>query len=91
MSPAARLPAPEAEADRRIVTVMFCDIVGSTALTASMDPEAFVSVLLAYREVCAAIILRHGGHGDAERRRGKQRRDAETDFAIGAHLGSLQK
>lgn len=62
LSPAARLPAPEAEADRRIVTVMFCDIVGSTALTASMDPEAFVSVLLAYREVCAAIILRHGGH-----------------------------
>lgn len=61
-NPAARSPVPDAEADRRIVTVMFCDIVGSTALTASMDPEAFATVLLAYREVCAAIILRHGGH-----------------------------
>jgi class 3 adenylate cyclase/tetratricopeptide (TPR) repeat protein len=59
---AVRLPESGAEAERRIVTVMFCDIVGSTALTASMDPEAFATVLLAYRELCAAIILRHGGH-----------------------------
>lgn len=53
---------PGGDADRRIVTVMFCDIVGSTALTASMDPEAFATVLIAYRETCAAIIGRHGGH-----------------------------
>ena len=52
---AVRLPESGAEAERRIVTVMFCDIVGSTALTASMDPEAFATVREALLKTGASI------------------------------------
>jgi class 3 adenylate cyclase len=34
------IPAPETQGERRIVTVLFCDVTGSTALAESMDPEA---------------------------------------------------
>lgn len=101
-SSAVAVPAPGGEADRRIVTVMFVDIVGSSALTASMDPEAFATLLLAYRETCAAIISRHNGHvaryvGDGilacfgyPRARGRDAQSAVTcGLAIAAEMPNL--
>jgi class 3 adenylate cyclase/predicted ATPase len=41
---------------------MFCDVVGSTALSTQLDPEDLRAVILAYRETCAAIISRFGGY-----------------------------
>src|SRR5262245_11314991 len=59
--PRAAVPRP-AEAERRQLTVMFCDVVGSTALSTQLDPEELRTVILAYRETCAAAIARFGGH-----------------------------
>ena len=50
------------EAERRQLTVMFCDLVDSTALSAQLDPEDLREVVRAYHETCAAAIARYGGH-----------------------------
>ena len=50
------------EAERRQLTVMFCDLVGSTVLSAQLDPEALRDVVRAYQEVCAKVIVRFEGH-----------------------------
>ncbi len=50
------------EAERRQLTVMFCDLVGSTALSGQLDPEELQGVLRAYQEVCAGVISRFDGH-----------------------------
>jgi class 3 adenylate cyclase/predicted ATPase len=54
----SRLPAGE----RRQLTVMFCDLVGSTALSEQLDPEELREVIRAYQEACAAVIARFEGH-----------------------------
>lgn len=46
---------------RKIVTVLFCDVTGSTALGESLDPEALRAVLGRYFERMKAIVERHGG------------------------------
>lgn len=51
--------APEAE--RRQLTVMFCDLVGSTALSAQLDPEELRELVRAYQQACAAVITRYAG------------------------------
>src|SRR5262245_27092467 len=63
-SPDARLQTldPRREAERRQLTVMFCDLVGSTALSEQLDPEEWREVVRAYQETCAAIIERYEGH-----------------------------
>jgi class 3 adenylate cyclase len=43
---------PGAEAERRQLTVMFCDLVGSTALSTQLDPEELREVVRAYQESC---------------------------------------
>jgi class 3 adenylate cyclase/predicted ATPase len=48
-------------AERRQVTVMFCDIVGSTALAARMDPEDLREVIAAYHKCAAETVRRFGG------------------------------
>ncbi len=53
-------PAPAAE--RRHLTVLFCDLVGSTALAARLDPEEMGEIIRAYQDCCAAVIDQHGGH-----------------------------
>ncbi len=53
-------PTP-ADAERRQLTVMFCDLVGSTALSARLDPEDLRAVIGAYHRCCAAVIERGGG------------------------------
>ncbi len=54
--------APKHEAERRQLTVMFCDLVGSTALSGSLDPERLREVLRAYQAACASVIDRYDGH-----------------------------
>jgi hypothetical protein len=53
-------PAPET-AERRQVTVMFSDLVGSTALSARMDPEDLREVISAYQRCVAETVQRFGG------------------------------
>src|SRR5450631_2966984 len=52
---------PEDRAERRQVTVMFSDLVGSTALSARMDPEDFREVISAYQNSVAEAVGRFGG------------------------------
>jgi class 3 adenylate cyclase len=47
--------------ERRQLTVMFCDLVGSTALSEKLDPEALQKLLHAYRTVCGEVIDRFDG------------------------------
>ncbi len=49
-------------AERRQLTVMFCDFVGSTALSAQLDPEELREVVRAYQETCTEVIRRYEGH-----------------------------
>jgi class 3 adenylate cyclase/tetratricopeptide (TPR) repeat protein/ABC-type transport system involved in cytochrome c biogenesis ATPase subunit len=48
--------------ERRQLTVMFCDLVGSTALAAAMDPEDYGEILAAYREAASNAIHRYEGN-----------------------------
>jgi class 3 adenylate cyclase len=50
------------EAERRQLTVMFCDLVGSTNLSERLDPEDLRKVLRAYQEACAEAVARFDGH-----------------------------
>jgi predicted ATPase/class 3 adenylate cyclase len=50
------------EAERRQLTVMFVDLVGSTALSARLDPEDMSAVMRAYQERCAEVVRRSDGH-----------------------------
>jgi hypothetical protein len=52
-------PAPEAE--RRQLTMMFCDLVGSTTLSGQLDPEDLREVVRAYQETAAGVIQRYDG------------------------------
>jgi class 3 adenylate cyclase/predicted ATPase len=52
---------PRDGAERRQVTVMFCDLVGSTALSARMDPEDLREVISAYQNCVADTVRRFGG------------------------------
>ena len=68
-SASAGLPAPSPPpahrprgAERRQLTVMFADLVGSTALSARLDPEEMGQVLRAYQDAVAGAVARFGGH-----------------------------
>ena len=58
--PSADHPAPEAE--RRQLTVLFCDLVDSTALSSQLDPEDLREMVRAYQATCAEVIQRFDGH-----------------------------
>jgi class 3 adenylate cyclase/predicted ATPase len=53
---------PLREAERRQLTVLFCDLVGSTALSAQLDPEDLREVVRAYQTTCAEVIQRFEGY-----------------------------
>ena len=59
--PAMTEAKPQDTAERRQVTVMFCDLVGSTALSARMDPEDLREVISAYQKCVAETVGRFGG------------------------------
>ncbi|QIG93065.1 MULTISPECIES: adenylate/guanylate cyclase domain-containing protein [unclassified Bradyrhizobium] len=54
-------PVSPHDAERRHLTVMFCDLVGSTALSARLDPEDMWEVIRAYRAACARVIATYDG------------------------------
>ena len=56
---AVELQAPRRA--RKVVTVLFCDVTGSTTLGEELDPEALFGVMSRYFEELRAIIERHGG------------------------------
>ena len=69
----AELPRPESSAqrepeaapraaERRQLTVMFVDLVGSTELSARLDPEDMGAVIRGYQQCCAEVVERWGGH-----------------------------
>ena len=60
-APAAPVVAPDDIAERRQITVMFSDLVGSTALSARMDPEDLRFVISAYQKCVAEAVQRFGG------------------------------
>jgi class 3 adenylate cyclase/predicted ATPase len=59
-TPPAEPRSPEAE--RRQLTVMFCDLVDSTKLSSQLDPEEYRDVVRAYHTACTAVIRRYDGH-----------------------------
>ena len=50
------------EAERRQLTVLFCDLVGSTPLSSQLDPEDLRAVVRAYQEAAAEVIQQYEGH-----------------------------
>ena len=48
-------------AERRQLTVMFCDLVGSTALSAQLDPEDMRHVIRGYQDACSGVVARYDG------------------------------
>jgi len=48
--------------ERRQLTVMFCDLVGSTELSTLLDPEELDALIKSYRAVCGAVVARYAGH-----------------------------
>jgi predicted ATPase/class 3 adenylate cyclase len=54
-------PPSQTRGERRQLTVLFCDIVGSTALAARLDLEDMRDLIRTYQSACAAALARHGG------------------------------
>ena len=61
-APEIRRVGSRSEAERRQLTVMFCDLVGSTSLAARLDPEDMREIIEAYYRCCADLIARAGGY-----------------------------
>jgi class 3 adenylate cyclase/predicted ATPase len=61
-SPAPRPETPVASAERRPITVMFCDLVGSTALAAKLDAEDWRNLVNAYLDEASRAVTELGGH-----------------------------
>ena len=61
-APGFLAPAVTVSAERRQLTVMFCDLVGSTALSARLDPEDMGDLIRAFQAVVAAAVARFDGH-----------------------------
>jgi predicted ATPase/class 3 adenylate cyclase len=61
-APAPRQPADDAAlVERRQLTVMFCDLVGSVQLSHALDPEDLRDVVRDYRDACSTVVARYGG------------------------------
>src|SRR5688500_16197237 len=61
VSPPESRPA-QSQGERRQVTVMFCDLVGSSQLASRVDPEEMRDIVRSYQQACAAVVERFGGH-----------------------------
>src|SRR5215470_11941788 len=58
---AVTAPIPQDRAERRQLTVMFCDLVGSTALSTRLDPEDLRGIIGAFHRCCTELVERNGG------------------------------
>jgi class 3 adenylate cyclase/tetratricopeptide (TPR) repeat protein len=54
-------PTTEGPAERRHVTVVFCDLVASTSLSQQVDPEDFGAIIVKFRNIIAEAVQRYGG------------------------------
>ena len=54
-------PPRQPDAERRQLTILFCDLVGSTELSRRLDPEEYRGVIAAFQQTCAQIISRFDG------------------------------
>ena len=63
-----------------MVTVLFCDVTGSTALGEQLDPEALRALLARYFERMKGIVEPHGGHGREVHRRRRHGRFRRSRF-----------
>ena len=59
---APRIAAASALGERRYLTVMFCDLVGSTTISAQLDPEEWRDLVAAYLDAASAAVTEMGGH-----------------------------
>ena len=57
-----KLPATPTQAERRQITVMFCDLVGSTELSNQLDPEELRELMVCYQQCAGAVVKDFGGH-----------------------------
>ena len=55
-------PSPPSEGQKRHLTVLFCDLVGSTALAIHLDAEDLSAVIRRFQATCASMITQGGGH-----------------------------
>jgi len=53
---------PQDDAERRQLTVMFCDLVGSTELSRRLDPEDLRELIRRYHDAVSGVVVRHGGY-----------------------------
>ena len=59
---AAAAPSRRAEAERRQLTVVFCDLVDSTSLSNRIDPEDLREVIRVYHDACAKVVAQYNGY-----------------------------
>jgi class 3 adenylate cyclase len=62
VAPPAEASLASASAERRPITVMFCDLVGSTSLAARLDPEDWRNLVGSYLDTASAAVTSLGGH-----------------------------
>jgi class 3 adenylate cyclase/tetratricopeptide (TPR) repeat protein len=62
VTPVAERPDQSEQAERRPLSVLFCDLVGSTGLARRLDPEDMRKLLRSYQDRVAGAITRYGGH-----------------------------
>ena len=58
----AEVGPPESRTERRQLSVMFCDLVNSSNLARSLDPEDLLELYRAYQEACGSIVSSRGGY-----------------------------
>src|SRR4051794_17040603 len=56
------VPPVRPSAERRQLTMMFCDLVGSTALASVLDPEDLNGVIQKFQETCTVVVRQAGGY-----------------------------
>jgi class 3 adenylate cyclase/predicted ATPase len=93
----SRYVAPLAEAERRQLTVMFCDLVGSTELAARLDPEDLRDVIGAYHRAVAdmvtsfeGFVAKYMGDGVLAYFGYPQAHEEDAENAVRAGLGAVQ-
>jgi len=62
LEPATESLPSRSEAERRQLTVMFCDLVDSTVLSVRFDPEDLREIIRVYQQACARVIAQYGGY-----------------------------
>jgi len=62
LQPESHLVSPERPPERRLLSVLFCDLAGSTELSRQLDPEDLREILRSYQDRVAATVIRYGGY-----------------------------